>query len=143
MHWLAYYYKRQRFGHLPRWMLVGSIIAVAIIIIFWATSYRAYMHGSIDIHWMSKRFEWEQSNGEVYFAWMGIQWTQRGRRAGWETALGVELDSLCFGFGFYAAHGPTGTAGEIAVPHWALLVASLLPMTPLIYFHRKKPNRKI
>jgi hypothetical protein len=116
---------------------VASLLAVVTIGVFWRLSYASYISAAWDSHRMAMRFEFIQTHGTAFFKWTEIAQVPGN---GWQPTAQVDLDGLWFGFAAYAVPGNITHAGEIAVPHWALLVlafAAALPLVLLPMRHRR------
>lgn len=108
---------------LTRIMFVASLALAAVIIVFWSLSYNTTSVASFDNHALGKRVESRQRSGTVFVTWLEI----RQMPGGWQPNIQVELDWIPLGFGFYTAPGEWTRAGELAVPHWALLLLAIVP----------------
>jgi hypothetical protein len=132
MRFLLYHSDQRPLNRIARRIFFASVTAAAFVIILWLISYRMFLHGSIDIQSLGKRFQFSQPKGGVFFEWLEIRRTPQG---GLDQTYQVELDGLLFGFGFYTWPGQWTRAGEVAIPHWALLILALLPAMPAVFFY--------
>jgi hypothetical protein len=132
---LGYHRDRGGLSGIRRWIRLGLMTTTLAILVLWLLSYCVYVHGSIDVHILAKRFAWQQTHGIVFLEWMEIHRSSTGV---WQPTIQVELDSIFGGFGSCVAPGRWTKAGEIAVPYWAF--ASLFVLLLALSFYRDLYN---
>jgi hypothetical protein len=100
-------------------------IAIPLALVsFWVLSYSAYVYVPVESHLLRRRFEAISTSGSIFAGWATIKVAANGD---WEPVAQVELDELFVGFGFYSMPGAFWSAGEIAVPYWALVTGAMCP----------------
>ena len=115
-----------------------SLLLCATAVSLWVLSYRGQKTGtiSIDSHALATRWELHNTPGDLFAAWMPIQQTAEGA---WVPTERSSLESLAFGFGFFA----DGRSGELAVPHWFLVLLSLALGIPFfLHYLRARARRR-
>jgi hypothetical protein len=98
-----------------------GLALVAVLVVSWFDSKSHYRTAAVDISPLRMRVGMAASNGILFFKYGEIRFGP----SGWEPVAQAELDALFFGFGVFLDRD----CGEVAVPHWALVLALCLCST--------------